>query len=95
MTAQVDDVIVEIALQWCDTYSETLISFCNNVKTAEGGSHVDGLKNAMTRVFNAQARNSKALKDGDSNLSGDHVRTGMSAIISVKVISYPTQQLNF
>lgn len=81
---QVDGVIVEIALQWCNLYTENLISFVNNVKTVDGGTHVEGFKTALTRVFNAQARKSKVLKDSDSNLSGDHVRNGLSVIISVK-----------
>lgn len=87
---QAEGVEVEVALQWCsDSYSDTLVGFVNSVKTVDGGTHLDGLKSALTRIFNALAKKTKALKEGDSNLSGDHVREGLSAIISVKVCFWP------
>ena len=77
---------VEMALQWCsDIYSDSLLGFVNSIKTIDGGTHMDGLKAALTRLVNALARKLKALKEGDSNLSGDHVREGLAAIVSVKV----------
>ena len=77
---------VEVALQWCSqTYSENLTGFVNSVKTIDGGTHLDGLKSSITRLVNNLARKTKALKDGDPNLSGDHVREGLGAVISVKV----------
>lgn len=83
---QVDDVHVEVALQWCSSvFSDSLTGFVNSVKTIDGGTHLDGLKSALTRLFNTLARKTKALKEGDSNLSGEHIREGLSAIISVKV----------
>ena len=83
---QVDGVHVEMALQWCsDMYSDSLIGFVNSIKTIDGGTHMDGLKAALTRLVNALGRKLKTLKEGDSNLSGDHVREGLAAIVSVKV----------
>ena len=77
---------VEASLQWCsDLYSDSLIGFVNSVKTIDGGTHMDGLKSALTRAFNALARKFKVLKESDPNLSGDHVREGLSAVISAKV----------
>jgi DNA gyrase subunit B len=66
-------------------YSDSLIGFVNSIKTIDGGTHMDGLKAALTRLVNALGRKLKTLKDGDSNLSGDHVREGLAAIVSVKV----------
>ena len=86
LSAQVDGVHVEMALQWCsDMYSDSLLGFVNSIKTIDGGTHMDGLKAALTRLVNALARKLKTLKEGDSNLSGDHVREGLAAIVSVKV----------
>ena len=83
---QVDGVHVELALQWCsDMYSDSLIGFVNSIKTIDGGTHMDGFKAALTRLVNALGRKLKTLKEGDSNLSGDHVREGLAAIVSVKV----------
>ena len=85
---QVDGVQVEMALQWCsDMYSDSLIGFVNSIKTIDGGTHMDGFKAALTRLVNALGRKLKTLKEGDSNLSGDHVREGLAAIVSVKVRS--------
>lgn len=85
---QVEDVQVEVAMQWCSqSFSENLVGFVNSVKTIDGGTHLEGLKSAATRLVNNLGRKTKALKEGDPNLSGDHVREGLSAIISVKVSS--------
>ena len=75
----------EIAIQYNDTYNCLLLSFANNIHTAEGGTHELGFKNALTRVMNDYARKNNILKEKDSNLSGDDVREGITAIISVKL----------
>jgi len=80
-----DDVQVEIALQYNKSYSETVLSFANNVHTKEGGTHLSGFRTALTRVINQYARKSGALKDKDTNLSGDDVREGLTAVISVRL----------
>lgn len=80
-----DDVIAEIALQYNDGYASTLYSFANNINTHEGGTHEAGFKTALTRVINDYGRKVGVLKDSDSNLTGDDVREGLTAIVSVKV----------
>ena len=75
----------EVALQYSDSYNELLMSYANNVRTGDGGTHETGFKNAMTRVFNDYGRKFKILKDNDKNLSGDDVREGLTAVISVKL----------
>ena len=80
-----DTNIVEVALQYCDTYTENLFTFVNNINTEEGGTHLTGFKQAMTRTINDYARKIGALKDGEENLSGDDVREGMTAVISIKI----------
>lgn len=80
-----DTNIVEVALQYCDTYTENLFTFVNNINTEEGGTHLSGFKQAMTRTINDYARKIGALKDGEENLSGDDVREGMTAVISIKI----------
>jgi DNA gyrase subunit B len=80
-----DDVTVEVALQYNDTYNTTLLSYANNIPTHEGGSHESGFNSALTRVINDYARKMNALKDNNANLSGDDVREGLTAIVSVKV----------
>ena len=80
-----DTNIVEVALQYCDTYTENLFAFVNNINTEEGGTHLSGFKQAMTRTINDYARKIGALKDGEENLSGDDVREGMTAVISIKI----------
>ena len=77
--------IAEIAMQYNDSYAETLFSFANNMTTIEGGTHETGFKNALTRVLNDYARKTGALKGDDKNLSGEDVREGLCAIISVKL----------
>jgi DNA gyrase subunit B len=82
----INGVVVEVGLQWCaDSFSDTLVGFVNSVKTVDGGTHMDGMKAALTRVINSLARKSKALKEGDPSLPGDHVREGLGAVVSVKV----------
>lgn len=73
-------VQVEIALQWANTSSETLVSFVNCIRTVDGGTHLDGAKAAATRVVNKLAREKGHLKDGAPTLAGDHVREGLTAV---------------
>ena len=80
-----DNIQVEVALQYNDGYSENIYSFANNINTHEGGTHESGFKSALTRIINEYARKMNAIKDNDSNLSGDDVREGLTAIISVKI----------
>ncbi len=82
---QVDDVSVEIAFQYTNDYSESIFAFANNITNIDGGSHVAGFRGALTRTINTYARNKKILKEKDINLSGEDVREGMTAIISVKL----------
>lgn len=81
-----DSIFVEIALQYNDGYKDKIFSFANNINTIEGGTHLSGFKSALTRAINQYIRNTKALKDGDS-ISGQDVREGLVAIVSVKVPS--------
>ena len=80
-----DDVYVEVALQHNDSYTENCYGFVNNITTPEGGTHVAGFRNALTKTFNDYARNNKLLKDSEQNLSGEDIREGLTAIISVKI----------
>ena len=80
-----DDIYVEVALQHNNSYSEMVNSFVNNIITPEGGMHLTGFRSAMTKVFNDYARQNKYLKDKDDNLSGEDLREGLTAIISVKI----------
>ncbi|MEM7556754.1 MAG: DNA topoisomerase (ATP-hydrolyzing) subunit B [Cyanobacteria bacterium P01_A01_bin.84] len=81
-----NNVQIEVALQWCvDAYSDSLLGFANNIRTVDGGTHLEGLKTVLTRTLNSIARKRNKLKDNDSNLSGEHVREGLTAVISVKV----------
>ena len=80
-----NSVAVEVAMQHNDGYNEGIYTFVNNINTPEGGTHLEGLKRALTRVFNDYARNNKILKEKESNLSGEDIREGLSAIVSVKV----------
>ncbi len=80
-----DGIIAEIALQYNDGYSENLYSFANNIDTIEGGTHLSGFKNALTRVINDYAKKFGHLKESDKNLSGDDIREGITAVISVKI----------
>ncbi len=85
VTGERDGIIVEIALQYNDTYASNIYSFANNINTHEGGTHEAGFKSALTRVINDYSRKHNLLKENDNNLSGDDVREGMTAIISVKI----------
>ena len=80
-----DNINVEIAFQYTDTYNENIISFVNNVKTNDGGTHEVGFKSAITRIFNDYARVNKYLKDKDKNLEGSDTREGLTAIISLQI----------
>ncbi len=85
MEKTVEGMLVEIALQYTDSYSESVLSFANNINTHHGGTHLTGFRNAITRVLNEYARKNNILKDADTNLSGDDVREGLTAIVSVKL----------
>lgn len=80
-----DNVQVEVAFQHNDGYNEVVDSFVNNIKTPEGGTHLTGFRNSLTKTFNDYARKNKILKDSDQGLSGDDIREGLTAIISVKI----------
>ena len=80
-----DDVGIELAMQYNDSYNETVFSFVNNINTHEGGTHLTGFKSALTRVINAYASKGNFLKKADFSLSGDDVREGLTAVLSVKV----------
>jgi DNA gyrase subunit B len=80
-----DGVLVEVAMQHNDSYTENIYSFVNNINTPEGGTHLTGFKNALTKTFNDYARKNKLLKDSEPALSGEDIREGLTAIISVKI----------
>ena len=80
-----DGVAVEVAMQHNDSYTENTYGFVNNINTPEGGTHITGFRNAITNTFNDYARKNKLLKDSEPNLSGDDIREGLTAIISVKI----------
>jgi len=80
-----NNVEVEVAFQHNDSYNESVFSFVNNINTPEGGMHLQGFRNAMTKTFNDYARGSKLLKDSEQNLTGEDIREGLTAIISVKI----------
>ena len=80
-----DDVYVEVAFQHNDSFTENVYSFVNNINTPEGGTHLTGFRNAITETFNNYARKNKLLKDTEDNLSGEDIREGLTAIISIKI----------
>lgn len=81
-----NNVQVEVALQWSvDAYTDNVLGFANNIRTVDGGTHLEGLKTVLTRTLNAVARKRNKLKENEPNLSGEHVREGLTAVISVKV----------
>lgn len=80
-----DDVFVEVSLQYNNSYTENIYSFANNIDTVEGGTHLSGFKSALTKVINDYARRYNYLKEKDNNLSGDDVREGLTAVVSVKI----------
>lgn len=81
-----DNVVVEVGMQWNDSYSETVYTYCNNINTLEGGTHLVGFKGALTRTANAYATDKNLLKDLKANLDGDDIREGLAAVVSVKVM---------
>lgn len=81
-----NNIQVEVALQWCiDAYSDNLLGFANNIRTIDGGTHLEGLKTVLTRTMNAIARKRNKIKESESNLGGENVREGLTGVISVKV----------
>lgn len=80
-----DNIYVEVAMQHNDGFNEMMYGFVNNINTPEGGTHIEGFKHAITKTFNDYGKNSKILKDSDPNLSGDDIREGLTAIISIKI----------
>ena len=80
-----DDIYVEVAMQHNDSYNELTLSFVNNINTPEGGTHLAGYRNALTKTFNDYARNNKLLKESEANLSGEDIREGLTAIVSIKI----------
>jgi DNA gyrase subunit B len=80
-----DDVEVEVAMQWNDSYSESIFTYCNNINTIEGGTHLMGFRSALTRTTNAYAQSKNLLKEMKASLEGEDIREGLAAVISVKV----------
>jgi DNA gyrase B subunit len=86
VSGEKNNVQVEVAFQWCiDAYSDNVLGFANNIRTIDGGTHLDGLKAVLTRTINNVARKRNKIKEGESNLAGENVREGLTAVISVKV----------
>lgn len=82
---EVEGTAIEVALQYTDGYAESVFSFANNIDTVDGGTHLTGFRSALTRALNEQARQTNQLKEGEENLSGEDVREGLTAIVSVKM----------
>ncbi len=82
---QVDGIQVEVAIQYTDAYNESILSFANNINTHHGGTHLTGFRVAITRILNDYARKNNLLKDSEQNLTGDDVREGLTAIVSIKL----------
>ncbi|MEE9367586.1 MAG: DNA topoisomerase (ATP-hydrolyzing) subunit B [Pontiella sp.] len=80
-----EDVVVEIAMQYTEAYSETIFTFANNINTIEGGTHLSGFRSALTRTVNAYAKNNKLIKDEKDGMGGDDIREGLTAVLSVKI----------
>lgn len=80
-----NSIIVEVAMQYCDTYNENIFTYVNNINTEEGGTHLSGFRKALTRTINAYARKNNILKENEDALSGDDVREGLTAVLSLKV----------
>uniref|UniRef100_A0A7N0T9F4 DNA topoisomerase 2 n=1 Tax=Kalanchoe fedtschenkoi TaxID=63787 RepID=A0A7N0T9F4_KALFE len=81
-----DGITIDIALQWCsDAYSDTMLGYANSIRTVDGGTHIEGVKASITRTLNSLAKKSKLFKEKDISLSGEHVREGLTCIVSVKV----------
>ncbi|KAK9082046.1 hypothetical protein Syun_031445 [Stephania yunnanensis] len=82
----IDGITIDVALQWCsDAYSDTILGYANSMRTVDGGTHIDGVKASLTRTLNNLGKKSKIIKDKDISLSGEHVREGLTCVISVKV----------
>jgi DNA gyrase subunit B len=86
MFKQVDTTVVEIAFQYNDGYSESIYSYANCVNTIDGGTHLTGFRSALTRVLNDYTRKNKIIKDEDPSLTGEDVREGLTAIVSVRLV---------
>ncbi|WZY79999.1 hypothetical protein YC2023_026383 [Brassica napus] len=83
---EINGATINVALQWCsDAYSDTMRGYANSIRTVDGGTHIEGVKASLTRTLNTLAKNSKAVKEKDINLSGEHVREGLTCIVSVKI----------
>ncbi|KAJ4789489.1 DNA gyrase subunit B [Rhynchospora pubera] len=83
---EADGITVDVALQWCaDSYSDTMLGYANSIRTVDGGTHIEGAKTSLTKTINNLAKKSKAIKEKDITLSGEHVREGLTCIVSVKV----------
>ncbi|GAA0157069.1 DNA topoisomerase [Lithospermum erythrorhizon] len=81
-----DGITIDLALQWCsDAYSDTILGYANSIRTIDGGTHIDGMKASLTRTLNNLGKKSKIIKEKDISLSGEHVREGLTCVISVKV----------
>ncbi|MBW4491572.1 MAG: DNA gyrase subunit B [Oscillatoria princeps RMCB-10] len=81
-----NNIQIEVALQWCvDAYTDNLLGFANNIRTIDGGTHLEGLKTVLTRTMNATARKRNKLKENEANLAGENIREGLTGVISVKV----------
>jgi DNA gyrase subunit B len=86
VNAEKDGVSIEAAMQWCvDAYSDSILGFANNIRTVDGGTHIEGLKTVLTRTLNSFARKRGKRKEADSNLAGENIREGLTAVLSVKV----------
>jgi len=83
--AETDEGVIEVAMQWNSGYSESVLAFANNINTHEGGTHLEGFKNALTRTINDYARRQNVLKEKDDNLTGEDIREGLAAVVSVKL----------
>ncbi|XP_022153898.1 DNA gyrase subunit B, chloroplastic/mitochondrial [Momordica charantia] len=83
---ETDGVAIDVALQWCaDAYSDTILGYANSIRTIDGGTHIDGMKASLTRTLNNLGKKSKIIKDKDISLSGEHVREGLTCVVSVRV----------
>ncbi|XP_027353020.1 DNA gyrase subunit B, chloroplastic/mitochondrial isoform X2 [Abrus precatorius] len=83
---ETDGITIDIAFQWCeDAYSDTILGYANSIRTIDGGTHIDGMKASITRTLNSLGKKSKVIKDKDITLSGEHVREGLTCVVSVKV----------
>ncbi|XP_009146852.1 DNA gyrase subunit B, chloroplastic [Brassica rapa] len=83
---EINGTTVDVALQWCsDAYSDTMLGYANSIRTIDGGTHIEGVKASLTRTLNSLAKKLKVIKEKDINLSGEHVREGLTCIVSVKV----------